>query len=262
MLAGRVRAAAAGLYVTAVVQAVVVTGHDLVEHGLLVLAGRVRMVVDDVHDDAQSHVVEALNHLAELAHAHRALGVGRIAALGRRVVPRVVAPVEAVQVRGRGHRRLLLLRIGRIGCEHRGVGCLPVRLVLIDRCDVEHGQQVHVRQPGSCQCAEVQHAFAAVQRERLVGALVLVGYRRVVGREVPDVQLVDRDVLGRRQRRLHESVPARRLQRRVAEIDDLAAGAVHRETQRVRIRHDVGLGRAGGRHVDLDLEQVVLAEPV
>ena len=87
-----------------------------IDFGSWPAAGRV--VVDDVHDHAQAGAVDALDHAAELERARRPVGVGRVGALGRRVVQRVVAPVEAVLVGDRLDARLLLRRVGR----ERGAG--------------------------------------------------------------------------------------------------------------------------------------------
>jgi hypothetical protein len=56
VLGGGVLAAGARLDEALLVQPVVVAGHDLVEHRLVVEAARVRMVVDDVHNDAQARL--------------------------------------------------------------------------------------------------------------------------------------------------------------------------------------------------------------
>src|SRR5690606_10355997 len=47
----------------------------------------------------------------------------------------------------------------------------------------------------------------------------------------------------------------------VHQIDDLAAGAVHRQRDRVRVGGEVALHLPGGRHVDFDFVQVVLVGP-
>ena len=54
VLAGGVGAAGAGLHRAAIIQAVVVAGHDAVEHRVRVLAGGVGVVVDHVHHHAQA----------------------------------------------------------------------------------------------------------------------------------------------------------------------------------------------------------------
>ena len=100
VLGGGVLAAGAGLDVAVGVQAVVVAGHDPVEHRLVVLARRRwcgcrRRPSPRAGRGGSS----ALHHLAELDDARRALRVGGVAALGHGVVARVVAPVEAVLVR-------------------------------------------------------------------------------------------------------------------------------------------------------------------
>src|SRR6185312_17134381 len=105
---GSVLAAGAGGDVAVDVQPVVVAGYDAVEHRVIALPGGGGVVVDHVHDQPQAALVERLHHLPELDDARRAVGIGRVAPLGNRVVPRVVAPVEAVGVRHGLHPRLLL----------------------------------------------------------------------------------------------------------------------------------------------------------
>ncbi len=94
------------------VEALVVAGDDAIEDRIRVLAGRRRVVVDDVHHHAQAGAVDALDHRAVLARPRAAVRLARVGALGPRVVQRVVAPVEAVRARDRRHARLLLLRRG------------------------------------------------------------------------------------------------------------------------------------------------------
>ena len=78
---------------------VVVAGDDPVEHRLRVLAGRGGVVVDHVHHHPQAGAVDALRpSRGTRACAPRPSGVGGVGALRRRVVQRVVAPVEAVGV--------------------------------------------------------------------------------------------------------------------------------------------------------------------
>ena len=53
------------------------------------------MVVDDVHDHAESRLVQGLHHLLEFLHADFAVRrIGRIAAFRHIVVLRIVTPVE------------------------------------------------------------------------------------------------------------------------------------------------------------------------
>ena len=96
VLARGVRAARRGLERAGLREPVVVAGDDPVEDRARMLAGGGRVVVDDVQDDAQADRVERAHHLPELLRAVRR--IARVGALGRRVVQRVVAPVEAVAV--------------------------------------------------------------------------------------------------------------------------------------------------------------------
>jgi hypothetical protein len=51
------------------VQPVVITGHELVENRVRILACRVGVVVDHVHHDAQTALIKGLHHLAKLQNA-------------------------------------------------------------------------------------------------------------------------------------------------------------------------------------------------
>ena len=97
---GRLVAATGCVGIAAVVPvAVVVAGSGQFEVGTVVLR---RMVVDHIHDHADSCVVERLHHLLHLLHARCGIGwIGRVAALGGIVVLRVVAPVVLVFLQGR-----------------------------------------------------------------------------------------------------------------------------------------------------------------
>ena len=260
VLAGRVLAAGAGLDVPVRVQPVVVARDHAVEHRLTALPGGAGVVVDDVDHDPQSLAGEGLHHLAELADAGRPVGVGGVAALRHRVVPRVVAPVEGVLVGDRGDRRLLLVGVGGEAGQvpHRG---LPPGLVLVDGGDVERRQQVDVGQAGAGERGEVLHAVGVGLGERLERPPQALGHARIAGAEVAHVQLVEDDVLRGLEGGLGERVPLGRLQRRVGEVDDLAPLAVAREAHRVGIGHEVALDAAGRAHVHLDLVQVELAVP-
>ena len=240
-----VRAAGGGLDRARRRQPVVVAGDDPVEDRLRVLAGGRRVVVDDVHHHAQAGAVDALDHLAELARAGRAVGPRRVGALGRRVVQRVVAPVEAVGVADRLDARLLRLGVGREGGEVAR-RLLLLRAVLLDRRDVVRRQQVQRVEPAVGQAAQVAHAVAAVVGEGEVGAAVAGGHRLVGDREVAHVQLVDRRVLGLIELRLAQPVPAVWLV--LVEVDEQRAARVEAEPERVRVGDHVGDHLV--RHVD------------
>ena len=81
-------------------------------------------------------------------------------------------------------------------------------------------------QPGLRERAEMAHPVGIGERERLVRPAQRVWHARIVRGEVADVQLVDDDVFRRGERRLDERAPAGRRERRIVEIDDLAAERV------------------------------------
>ena len=176
----------------ALVEAMVVTRHDAIEHGPAVLPGRVGVVVDDVHADPQASAVQCLHHAPELDDADRAVGrICRIAALGRGEMHRVVAPVEAIELAHCGHCLLLRLAVARA----RRRRCHAA--LLRHRTEVEHGQQVDVSDAGRGERLQMSHAVRAVQRESEVLAAVIRPYRRVTDRKVAHVQFVDHGVGGR-----------------------------------------------------------------
>jgi len=167
--------------------------HDLVEHRLLALQAAARVVVYDVHDDAQARAVEAGDHLPEFEDTMRIVGTRRVAALGRRVVLRVIAPVKTVLVAYRFDRCLLL---GAVRCETGQVAGRRVRAAILgNRRAVERRQHVHVSKAGARQAAQVPHALAERPREGLECAPHELGHSLVVHAEVTHVQLVDGDVL-------------------------------------------------------------------
>ena len=173
-----------------------------------VLAGRGRVVVHHVHHDPQPRAVERADHLAELPRARRAVRVRAVRTLRRRVVQRVVAPVEAVRVADRLDAGLLLRRRGPERLEVARRGLLGVA-ALLDARDVVGRQQVHGVQPGTAQVPQLPHAGAVPVGERQVGAPVRGGYRTVADREVAHLQLVDRRVLGLGQRPACAAGPSR-----------------------------------------------------
>ena len=106
------------------------------------------------------------------------------------------------------------------------------------------------------------HAIRTLLGEGGVRAALLRRNRRIGGAEIAHVQLVQHDVLGRSQPWFDQCPPAARLQLGVIERDDVAADAVARQGNRVRIGDDVGLDLVGAAHVDLGLVLVVLAVEV
>ena len=201
--------------------------------------------------------MQRAHHLPELAgpaaaHLVRVRGVG---ALRRRVVQRVVAPVEGVPVRDGGDGGLLGLRCrpsvgGDVGDELLGA-------VLRDGGDVEGGQQVNGVDACLGQLGEVLHTRGVLARECLVGATLGFRHRLVGAGEVPDVQLPDgarRIVANRRGRHV---TPLLRCQLRVIEVDEDGARGVQCQAQRVGVGHVVGDHLVKGAHVDVDGPQVL-----
>ncbi len=82
-------------------------------------------------------------------------------------------------------------------------------------------------------------------------AAVRLGHRAVFHREVAHVQLVDHHVGGRGDARRGRAVPAGGLERRRAQIGDVAAAGVGRQAERVRVGHAVA-HQAHARHVHVD----------
>ena len=171
------------------VQALVVAGHDAVEHRAFGLSRGAGVVVDDVHAHSQAGAMQGHHHLAKFAHANRAIrGVAGKAAFGRIEVIGVIAPVETVVRGARHHRRLLLFAI-RPAAGHRrdaaGFG---------HRGEVENRQQVHIGHAGVGQRLQVLHAARAGIGKGEVFAAMCGRNRVVVDREVAHVQLVDHHV--------------------------------------------------------------------
>ncbi len=215
------------------------------------------MVEDDVHAHAQSCGVERLDHAAELHHARHAVVDRRgIAALGRVEVVRVVAPVEAVGGLRRGDGRLLRLAIRRAAGRRRDAARLR------HAGEVEHRHQVDIGQARGGQCGQVLHPVRAGVGERQVLAAVRRRHGRIVGREVAQVQLVDRLVGGAGHGcRRRAGVPAARLGAGVVQADGLAARAAGSQRQRIRIGDEVA-HEADAAHEHLDAEAVVAAAGV
>ena len=211
VLGGRVLAAGAGLDQAVGVEAVIVAGDNLVEHGVFSLPAGCGVVEDHIGDDAQPHSVERLHHLAIFQDARRAIGVGGIRPFGDQVVVRIVAPIKGVDLLGFGHHRLLFFRIGQQVRQVGGVGRLPGGFVLVDGGNVEGGQQVQVGQAGVGQRLEMRHRVGIAVGEGEVCAAVLCRHALVQRAEVAHVQFPDGDILRCGQRRLDQFIPAFRL---------------------------------------------------
>ena len=155
-------------------------------------------------------------------------------------MPGVVAPVVAVEIGHGRHRRLLLVGVGREGGQVAAGSC---------HCDWS-SSTVAMSNAGS-RCTWVRPARASFSRcsraVRLDGegaerAAQRRGNGRVAGAEVADVQLVERDVLGRGQARLGQAVPARRLEVGARARSTIWLRRLLRdEAHRVRVGHQVAL---------------------
>ena len=255
VLGGRVVAAGRALDDALRVEAVVVAGHDPVEHRLRVLARSAGVVVDHVHAHPQAGAVQRLHHRAELADAHGAVGrVAGVAALGGVEVERVVAPVEAVGGGVLHHRGLLRVAVG--GCSRNGGSGTAL---LWHARQVEHRQQMHVGHAGSGKAAQVLHASALAFGECQVLATVARADAGIPDREVAHVQLVDRHVGGRDHSiRPRANVPAGGLQCTRVQVGDEAALRIGGQGQRVRIG-DAVAHDAHAAHEHLDPVAVVAA---
>ena len=199
VFAGRIRAAGACLEHTVRVQPVVVVRHQLVHVRLRVLATRKSVIEDNVLDDAEPVEVQGTDHIAILTHT--VAGISGIRSLGSHVVDRIVAPVVWIVCLDSLDGSLLLLSVGRIAGQIPGI--LPRSFVLIDRAEVEAGQQMHSLKSGLRQRVKVPHAVAGQVGKGLVGAATIRGNCVVTHAEVANVQFVNADVVeaGERWRR-------------------------------------------------------------
>ena len=256
-----------------IVQAVVVTRDDLVQHGLLVLAGVAGVIVDHVHHGPETRIVEALHHAAELEDTLRPVRIGRVAAFRCVVMEGVVTPVEAVQVFHPGGDLLLLLRVARQALEqladrlrirtqarrrgvgraefiHRAIEIHTLGLVLIHSRDIEGRQHVQVRQTGGRQLLQVLPTGTVRIRKGGVLASVARLDEPIVDAEVADVRLVDDDIFRCIERRLDHRVPSRRLQVPIVHVHDLAEETVGGQADRIGVGDLVRHQRLRRRRVD------------
>ncbi len=141
------------------------------------------------------------------------------------------------------------------------VGLDTRRAILLDRGDVEDGQQVDMRQTGLGQLMQAAHAIRVLLCEGAEGASIFRRHRRIGHAEVTNMQLVQHNVLGRVELRLVQALPPVGHQGGIVEVDDLAALAVRREAQRIRIGDEIALDPACRAHKDLHLVQVIFAFP-
>ena len=236
-----VGAAAVGEHVPHRIQPVVVAGHDTIEHRPGILSRGGGVVVDDVHDDLESRLVEPFDHRPVFADTRNAVGVARVAALRDSVVPRIVAPVESVHVPDREDRGLLGVRIRcRIG-DHRG----HLSAGILRHCrDVERREQVNVGEAGLGELTQVRHSPRSAVRERHELAAIRLRDARVADAEIPDVQLVGGK--GSATAGSDSSLfPPEGHGFGAAQVDHQAALAVDGQPQGVRIGHETGLDVAG-----------------
>src|SRR5699024_6918836 len=138
VLGGGVGAAGGVGHFTTAVEAVVVAGHDPVEVVGPVLTCAAGVVVDHVHDGAQTEPVESGDHFAHLQRAVRALGVGGVGPLGDGEVLGDISPVEAVLGCDLGDAFLLLVTVRGKGGQV-AFGGFVVLAVLRFHAEVRHG---------------------------------------------------------------------------------------------------------------------------
>ena len=269
---------------------VVVAGHDAVEHRERAVRAFVgRVVVHHVHDDAQAHFVQGLVHGAHLQDAGGAGRIGGVAALRHVVEHRVVAPVEAVDVRQHVHD-LARRRRGRVQSlqfldNARGVahvagaeflvgvvqaaqlvdGVAQVHLrrrIFVDGADVEGRQHMEVREAGVRQRFEVGHRRRAVRGEGEVLAAMFLRGAGVAGAEVAHMALVDDGRLRIAAFRRGVGVPAGGFQVRIVQIDELRSKRTGVRANGIRIPRFAHQHAAFARMVGGDDEAVELAIPV
>ena len=238
------------------VEAVVVAGHDPVEHGVRILTRGRGVVVHLVEHHLHPHAVQRAHHVAHRAGAGAAVlvALARVGSLGHHPVIGVVPPVVGVLVGHGGHGRLRAAG-GRGGVD-RDLGHPLVGPILGDGGHVEDRQQVQGVDARVRQRAQVTGA-ERVDRERRVGAAQL-GRHGGVGRgEVPHVKLVDdaggvgvddgAEVLA----------PGGGLEAALPQVDGDRAARVQGEGRAVGVGDPVELDPAGRGGEDLDLPQVL-----
>ena len=104
------------------------------------------------------------------------------------------------------------------------------------------------------------HAIRALLRERRCNVPACFRRNRCIGgAEIAHVQFVQHDVLGRGQSRFRQGLPTARLEILIIERDDVAAGAVACQRDRVRIGDHIGLDLVGAANENLRFVQIELA---
>src|SRR5205085_5613278 len=100
-----------------------------------------------------------------LADARRAVWICCVATFGHGVVIRLIAPVETVIIFDGRDDLLLSFGVGRILAQLSRSRLFALRLVLVDRGDVEDRQEVYVRESALRERAQVAHAVRRLIRE-------------------------------------------------------------------------------------------------
>mmetsp|Transcript_7290 Transcript_7290/g.13176 ORF Transcript_7290/g.13176 Transcript_7290/m.13176 type:complete len:311 (+) Transcript_7290:1331-2263(+) len=171
---------------------VVARHHFVVDALVAVGAAGEEMVVDDVQDDAETEAINGRHHSAELERARGAIDgvVAGVGALRDAEEDGVVAPVEAVDLGGRHHSRLLVLAVARKRRQRGGVRLRPVTHQLRHATEIVDGEEVHVGEARLGKRGQVSRA----RRLGLESDVLSARLRRHVFRQhrkVAHVQLVD-----------------------------------------------------------------------
>ena len=112
------------------------------------------------------------------------------------------------------------------------------------------------------QFAQVAHAIGLGVGKGFECAAIGDRHGWIVDAEVANVQLVDHNIFGCGQCRFRQCVPASGFQVGVIQVDDLRAGAVGGQTERVRIGDEVAFNLAGRAHKHFDFIQIVFVLPI
>ena len=109
---------------------------------------------------------------------------------------------------------------------------------------------------------EMVCAIGIFEREGFKGAFEFIRHLRIINTEITHVKLIDADVFWRGQFRLGKRLPAIRFQSDILQIDNLAARAVRRQADGVRVGDQVVLHLSGRMDVDLHIEQIEFVLPI